>query len=135
MNQAIRLIAASALLAGSPAGSLHAQARTLAPALQPYVTVNDSVVALTNARIIDGTGAPSRDAQTIIIRGEKIVAVGPSASVSVPAGARTVDASGKTIIPGIVGLHDHLYYGGMRFMGTSYPRLYMSAGVTTIAFR
>jgi imidazolonepropionase-like amidohydrolase len=52
--------------------------------------------------------------------------------VTVPAGARTIDLAGKTVIPGIIGLHDHLYYGGMQFMGVSYPRLFLSAGVTTI---
>jgi imidazolonepropionase-like amidohydrolase len=50
----------------------------------------------------------------------------------VPTDARVVDLSGKTLIPGLIGLHDHMYYGGMRFMGASYPRLFMSAGDTTI---
>jgi imidazolonepropionase-like amidohydrolase len=43
-----------------------------------------------------------------------------------------IDMTGKSIIPGIIGLHDHMYYGGMKFMGDSYPRLFLSAGVTTI---
>jgi imidazolonepropionase-like amidohydrolase len=128
MRRLLRLTIAASL-AASP---LAAQTRELAPALRPYVTINEPVVALTNARVVDGTGAPVKDAQTIIIRGEKIEAVGPTRSVSVPGGARTVDLSGKTVIPGIIGLHDHMYYGGMRFMGSSYPRLYISAGVTTI---
>jgi enamidase len=72
---------------------------------------------------VDGAGAPVKDGQTIIIRGEKIAAVGPATSVQVPAGARTIDLAGKTVIPGIIGLHDHMYYGGMKFMGVSYPRL------------
>ena len=57
---------------------------------------------------------------------------GSSARVGRPAGALVIDASGKTVIPGIIGLHDHMYYGGMKFMGASYPRLFLSAGVTTI---
>lgn len=114
------------------AGSLGAQARELAPPLRPYVTVNEPVVALTNARVVDGTGAPVKDGQTIVIRGEKIAVVGPASAVQVPAGARSIDLQGKTVIPGIIGLHDHMYYSGMRFMGSSYPRLYISAGVTTI---
>ena len=44
----------------------------------------------------------------------------------------SIDGTGKTVIPGIIGLHDHMYYGGMQFMGVSYPRLFLSAGVTTI---
>ncbi|HUQ82761.1 MAG TPA: hypothetical protein VM076_16540, partial [Gemmatimonadaceae bacterium] len=128
MRRILRLAGASLLLA-APLG---AQARELAPALKQYVTVNEPVVALTNARVIDGTGAPIKDGQTIVIRGEKIAAVGPASSVQVPAGARTIDLAGKTVIPGLIGLHDHMYYGGMRFMGVSYPRLFLSAGVTTI---
>jgi len=128
MPPAIRFLTAF-VLAAAPLG---AQARELAPALKPYVTVNEPVVALTNARVIDGTGAPVKDGQTILIRGEKIAAVGPAASVTVPAGARTIDLAGKTVIPGIIGLHDHMYYSGMKFMGSSYPRLFLSAGVTTI---
>jgi imidazolonepropionase-like amidohydrolase len=52
--------------------------------------------------------------------------------VSVPSDARVIDGTGKTVIPGLIGLHDHMYYGGMQFMGGSYPRLFLSAGVTTI---
>ena len=68
----------------------------------------------------------------MIIRGEKIAAVGPAASVTVPGDARVDRPTGKTVIPGIIGLHDHMYYGGMKFMGVSYPRLFLCAGVTTI---
>lgn len=128
MRRIIRLAGASLLLA-APLG---AQARELSPQLKQYVTVNEPVVALTNARVVDGTGAAVKDGQTIVIRGEKIAAVGPASAVQVPAGARTIDLSGKTVIPGLIGLHDHMYYGGMRFMGVSYPRLFLSAGVTTI---
>ena len=128
MRRTIRQIAA-ALLVAVPLG---AQARELAPALKPYVTINEPVVALTNVRLVDGTGGPVKDGQTIVITGEKITAVGPASSVAVPAGARTIDLTGKTVIPGLIGLHDHMYYSGMKFMGVSYPRLFLSAGVTTI---
>jgi imidazolonepropionase-like amidohydrolase len=128
MRRILTVVTAGVVLAGS----LGAQARELAPPLRPYVTVNEPVVALTNARVVDGTGTPVKDGQTIIIRGEKIAAVGPAGAVQVPAGARSIDLQGKTVIPGIIGLHDHMYYSGMRFMGSSYPRLYISAGVTTI---
>ena len=128
MRRILSLASASIVLSGS----LGAQARELAAPLRPYVTVNEPVVALTNARVVDGTGTPAKDGQTIVIRGERIAAVGPSSSVQVPSGARTIDLAGKTVIPGIIGLHDHMYYSGMRFMGSSYPRLFLSAGVTTI---
>ena len=128
MRRIFRVVVASAVVA-APLG---AQGRELAPALRQYVTINEPVVALTNVRVIDGTGTPAKTGQTIVITGEKITAVGAAASVKVPTGARTIDLAGKTVIPGIIGLHDHMYYSGMRFMGQSYPRLFLSAGVTTI---
>jgi hypothetical protein len=66
MRRTIRQIAA-ALLVAVPLG---AQARELAPALKPYVTINEPVVALTNVRLVDGTGGPVKDGQTIVITGE-----------------------------------------------------------------
>jgi imidazolonepropionase-like amidohydrolase len=81
---------------------------------------------------VDGTGAPAKTDQTILIRGEKIALVGPSEGFAVPSDARVIDATGKTVIPGIIGLHDHMYYGGMQLMASSYPRLFLGAGVTTI---
>jgi imidazolonepropionase-like amidohydrolase len=87
--------------------------------------------------VIDGTGKPARDDQTVVISGGKVTAVGPAASSNVPAGATVVDLAGHTLIPGLIGLHDHMYYssavaGSMKLMLASYPRLYVGAGVTTI---
>jgi imidazolonepropionase-like amidohydrolase len=65
-------------------------------------------IALTGARIIDGTGTAPIEQGTIVIANGKIAAVGPSASVTVPAGATRIDATGKTIIPGIINAHGHV---------------------------
>jgi imidazolonepropionase-like amidohydrolase len=129
----MRTLLAIALLSSSAAG----QGRPLSPQARQYVAVDAPVVAITNARLIDGTGAAPRDGMTILIEGETITAVGPAAQVTVPAGAQVVDAAGQTVIPGIVGLHDHMYYssaagGSMKMMLQSYPRLFLGAGVTTI---
>jgi imidazolonepropionase-like amidohydrolase len=71
-----------------------------------------------------------------VIRAGKIAAVGPAGSVQVPAGARTIDLNGSTLIPGLIGMHDHLFYtaAGGRAVQMSYtgPRLYLGSGVTTI---
>ena len=101
-------------LAGAMASPIDAQSRVLSPEVSQYVKVDAPVVAITHARLVDGTGTPAMDDQTIVIRGDKIAAVGSSARVAVPAGAQVIDASGKTVIPGIIGLHDHMYYGGMK---------------------
>ena len=101
-----------------------------------YITVADPVVVLTNATVIDGTGAAPAKNETIVIQNGKIAQVGPAASVQAPAGAKTMDLHGSTVIPGIVGMHDHLLYvavGGREIMDSySGPRLYLGSGVTTI---
>lgn len=117
-------------------GLLAAQQPTLGAAVKQYVTVDSPVVAITNVLVIDGTGGAARPAQTVILRDGLIAEVGPAKKVKVPAGAAVVDGTGKTLIPGIVGMHDHMYYsaaGGydaqMSYTG---PRLYLGSGVTTI---
>jgi len=102
-----------------------------------FVSVSDSVVALTNVRVIDGTGAPPRAGQTIVVAGGVIRSVGDAASAKIPAGARTLDLSGRTVMPGYVMLHEHLFYpsgGGAIYneQGFSFPRLYLAGGVTTM---
>jgi imidazolonepropionase-like amidohydrolase len=104
--------------------------------VREYITVDTSLVALTHVLLVDGTGAAPKGDQTIVIRAGKIAAVGPAASVQVPSGARVMDMNGSTVIPGIVGMHDHLFYtaaGGRAVqMGYTGPRLYLGSGVTTI---
>ena len=108
----------------------------LAPQVRQYVSVSDSLIALTNVTIIDGTGSAPRAGQTIVIRGDRIAQVGSASSVRPPAGARVMDLAGHTVIPGLVGMHDHLFYtaAGGRAAQMSYtgPRLYLASGVTTI---
>ena len=86
--------------------------------------------------MIDGTGAGGAEDQTILIRNGDIEAVGAFGTVTVPAGAESFDLSGHTVIPGIVGLHDHMYLssnmGSMRPQLSTYPMLFLAAGVTTI---
>jgi imidazolonepropionase-like amidohydrolase/Tol biopolymer transport system component len=66
-------------------------------------------VALTGARVVTMAGKDGGiiDDATILIRGDRIVAVGPRASVTIPAGAKTIEVTGKTIIPGLVDAHAH----------------------------
>src|SRR5688572_30905942 len=71
---------------------------------QQFIRVEAPLIALTNVRVIDGTGAAPRDDQTIIIQGGKIQSIGPTASTTYPADARTVDLKGYTVLPGLVGM-------------------------------
>src|SRR5688500_17560893 len=86
------------------------QSPTLSQNVKQYVRTSAPVIVLTNARVIDGTAGPARDKQTIVIRDGLIAQLGTSDSITAPAGAEVVDLAGKTVIPGLVMLHEHLYY-------------------------
>ena len=119
---------------------------TPGPAVLPYVKVPSGRVALTHVRVIDGTGQPAEADRTIVLADGKIVADSP-ASAPLPTDARVLDLSGDTVVPGIVGMHDHLFYIArpnldaagksepplmVPEMAFSAPRLYLASGVTTI---
>src|SRR3712207_3819584 len=109
---------------------------SLSEEVRKYVALDTNAVALTHVEVIDGTGAELRADQTVLIRNGRITAVGPTREIRVPAGVRTFELNGHTLIPGLVGMHDHLFYtaAGGRAVQMSYtgPRLYLGSGVTTI---
>ncbi|HVG32279.1 MAG TPA: amidohydrolase family protein [Pyrinomonadaceae bacterium] len=117
---------------------VNASAQTPASDHQQFVRVEAPLVALAHVRVIDGTGAAARDDQTIVISNGKIQSVGPSANANLPRNILTLDLQGYTVLPGLVGMHNHLFFpqGGTPAiysdMGNSFPRLYLALGVTTI---
>ena len=144
----LRLLAAASALVGSVAfGSpVLAPPAELGPDVQPFVHIPAGKIAIQHLRIIDGTGAAPIEDATLLIDGAKIGAVLPAGS-TVPAGYRTLDGTGETAMPGLVGMHNHLYYlqrpnldASGHFeqpiiipqMTFSAPRLYLAIGVTTM---
>ncbi|HYX70514.1 MAG TPA: amidohydrolase family protein [Terriglobales bacterium] len=134
------------LLAALPAWG---QTPAMPPEVAKFIRVNAPVVALTHVRVVDGTGAPARDDQTIVLSGSKIQAVGDAASTAIPKGAQVLDLAGYTVLPGLVGMHNHLYDSAWlnrdpstgRLLPPGFivaeipytaPRLYLAAGVTTM---
>lgn len=109
--------------------------QTLTPEVRAFVKVDAPTVALTHVRVIDGTGAAARDDQTIVISQGKIASVS-AAGNAIPRDAQILDLKGYSVIPGLVGMHDHMFYpaGDAIFheMAVSFPRLYLAGGVTTI---
>ena len=105
---------------------------------QQFIRIEAQAIALKNVRVIDGTGAAAVEDQTIVIVDGKIQSVAPSSSASVPANAQVLDLKGYTVLPGLVGMHNHMFFpmGGSppmySNMGISFPRLYLALGVTTI---
>ena len=114
-----------------------------------FVSVDTPVFVLDHVRVIDGTGTQAKEDQAIVIANGKIRFIGPDESAEIPPAAKRMDLSGYTVIPGLVGMHDHLYYPdsyalqvvdgktgepGAFLAEIPYtaPRLYLAAGVTTI---
>src|SRR5678810_598812 len=104
--------------------------------LRQYIKVDAPVVALTHARVIDGTGAAAKEDQTLVIRDGNIAEIGDAVKVKAPEGATAIDLTGKSVIPGLVMVHEHLYYptGPNVYgqLGASFVRLYLAGGVTTM---
>jgi imidazolonepropionase-like amidohydrolase len=138
--------AAAAFTSAASAAPVLAPPATLGEDAQPFVRSPAGQIAITHVRIIDGTGAPAVDDQTILIDGSKIAAVQP-ASAPIPAGYTIIDGSGETALPGLVGMHNHLFYLQrpnldsegqseqpiiVPQMTFSAPRLYLAGGVTTM---
>jgi imidazolonepropionase-like amidohydrolase len=133
----MRVIAVPCLLLLGHIGTLRAQgAAQLSELTRGFVTANAPVVVLRHVRVIDGTGSAPVGNQVIIISNGTIAYVGDSARASVPPNAQVLDLAGHTVVPGFVGLHDHMYYSPLGERRTSMtesgPRLYLAGGVTTI---
>ena len=133
----------------APAASVPAPAAP-GPEVAPVVAIREQAFVLEHVRVIDGTGAPARDDQSVVVQDGRIASIGPAGSVQAPAGAKRLGYPGYTVFPGLVGMHNHLYYsasiavqrgadGGIGQPGLSVdevpytaPRLYLAAGVTTM---
>ncbi len=123
------------LVAGVVVGA-GAQPQQFSNTVRGFIKVDAPVIALTNVRVIDGTGAPAKENQTVVLRGGDIAEIGDAARVKTPDGATTIDLTGKSVIPGLVMVHEHLYYptgpGVYGQLGLSFVRLYLAGGVTTM---
>ena len=143
-REQLRWLAALLLCGAAPAG-----AAAPGPEVAPFIVISSPAVALRHVNVIDGTGGAPRRDQTMVFLEGRIAAVGPAATTPIPAGAEVHDYPGHTVLPGLVGLHNHLYYvasatlqrsaGSAREPGIlltelaySAPRLYLAAGVTTL---
>ena len=136
MHKPLAFLGTAALLAATQLPISGQTRPPLSNAVRAYVSIDAPLIALTHARVIDGTGAAPRENQTLILNNGVITTIGSSAGTDVPAGAQTIDLTGKSVIPGLVMVHEHLYYpngpGVYGQLGESFSRLYLSGGVTTM---
>ncbi len=119
--------------------TFQSNAQQFSSAVQQFITVNADTFALIHANLIDGTGSPAKSDQTIIVIKGRITRIGNSSNINVPESAKIIDCKSKTVIPGMVMMHEHMFYGefvppyylGLE-MPLSFPRLYLAGGATTI---
>jgi imidazolonepropionase-like amidohydrolase len=133
MMRGAGVLAAACIVIGGPAA---AQRPTLTENVRQYVAIDTPTVVLTHVRVIDGTGAPPLENQSLIVRDGRVAALGDASSIQTPAGAQLLDLTGKTVIPGLVMMHEHLYYptgpGVYGNLSESFTRLYLAGGVTSM---
>jgi imidazolonepropionase-like amidohydrolase len=126
----------------------HAQAaQALAPPVQKYLRVSTPKVILEHVQVIDGTGAAPSPDQNVSIANGKISAISAGADEPASDGTTILDLRGYSVMPGIVGMHNHLFYlarpnlaadavfdrpAFFLEMPYSAPRLYLANGVTTM---
>ena len=127
--------------------STTALAQTPSAEVHKFIAYDDAVIALTHVRVIDGSGAPAQENRTVVLRQGKIASISDETTAP-PDGARVIDLAGRSVIPGLVGMHDHLMYtASINFdednkipppgflvteLAFSAPRLYLASGVTTL---
>jgi imidazolonepropionase-like amidohydrolase len=125
-------LALASLLTAAPATA----ADSKPPADKDFIAYDQPLIAFIHANIIDGTGAKIMRDQTLVIDKGRVTALGKSSKIKVPQDAKVIDAQGKTLMPGFVMVHEHMFYpaGGVEYneMSYSFPRLYLAGGTTTM---
>jgi hypothetical protein len=123
------------LVAAFPPGLEAQRADGLGDAVRQHVSVDDPLIALVGVTVVDGTGADPMANRVVVIEDGRIREIAPAEGFAVPQGARVLELPGHTVIPGLVGLHNHTFYttaGRSVQLQFSSPRLYLGSGVTTI---
>ena len=111
---------------------------SLSAETKKYVSYKRGTYLLQNLTLIDGTGKPAKTDQDILISDDKIIQIG--INLTEPKGVKVIDMTGKSAIPGLIMLHEHLFYPkstpepiyGIDQMSYSFPKLYLAAGVTSM---
>lgn len=104
-----------------------------------FIEIQEPIIAIKNVSLIDGTGGPTKTNQDIVITGDRIIAIGNSGKIKIPPTAKVIEGNGKTVVPGFVMLHEHLFYakpfeGKYKavHMTNTFPKMYLAGGVTTM---
>jgi len=91
-------------------GAISAEAPKPSPAVEAFVRVHASIVVLAHVRVIDGTGKPAVEDQNVVIEHGKISRIENAHETPANSDTTVLEMKDYTVIPGIVGMHNHLYY-------------------------
>ena len=119
--------------------SIHSYGQAFSRQVTPYIAIQEATIALTNVTLIDGTGNAVKYQQDILINNHKITGIGNTGTIEFPENTTIIEGTGKTVIPGFVMLHEHLFYAkpfsgkykGVHMTNT-FPQMYLAGGVTTM---
>src|SRR5262249_18974478 len=111
-----------------------------AASVDDFIVSKAPIIAIAHVRVIDGTGKPGRNDQTIVIQDGRILALGDADRVKVPPAAKVFTLAGRTVMPGLIGMHEHLFYQYQQpassptavLAQAPFAKLYLAAGLTTI---
>jgi imidazolonepropionase-like amidohydrolase len=102
----MRLLSRLAILAVGTAAGTAAMSQPARSQNSPARAADSTVILLSPARVFDGM--EMHDGWSVLVRGERIAAAGPTSGIAVPAGARRIDLAGTTLMPGMIEMHSHL---------------------------
>ena len=121
---------------GAPGTGTGQSLAELSPQVRSFLASEATHFIIREVTLIDGTGAPAAHDMAVEVRDGRIAAVGRSADTGDIPGAEVVDGRGHTLMPGLVMLHEHMFYpsGQARYNTNeqSFPPLYLAGGVTTL---
>lgn len=113
--------------------------QTFSKQVTDYIAIQDSTVLIKNVTLIDGSGGEVKYNQDILLINDRIVDIGQLTEINIPEGASVIDGKGKTVIPGLIMMHEHLFHAKPFFgsykivqMAHTFPQMYLAGGVTTM---
>ena len=114
---------------------------SFSPQVKKYIDYDSSVIAFTHCRLADVKHLKVLEDQTVVIRNGIITGVGESKKLPPPPGSTVIDLTGKSLLPGFVLLHEHMYYAAysadftylhVKELPYTFPKLYLACGATTV---
>src|ERR1700683_3531065 len=114
---------------------------SFSPAVQKFIDYDSAFITFTHCRLADVQHLKGLEDQTVVVRNGSITAVDDSKKLAPPAGSTVIDLTGKSLLPGFVLVHEHMFYAAysadftylhVKQLPYTFPKLYLACGATTI---